>query len=307
MGGVALVVAAIPLALHIAGSPGKSERVPAPLLEDIVITPRTNPSEVSQRVSEVLPAKDGPGDLARIESLRRMGDDLSSDECEVLLAAMLDQRDPSAPEGPHSVWFHEAALVLRQQAGVREKFARTLATVARDTRRDPVIRDYAIQHLRHAWELSDPALAMAIRDTLFDVADQSPSMAPSALLALHLLGSNTAAAPAVRHATPSAVPDDEISGHVRALLTGGRADTTIAKMTALRIVGDRRLAGFRDDLTRIAAGAAADHALVRMAAISAIARSGDSGDRALLESFDRSDPRVATAIDHAIALLESSP
>jgi HEAT repeat protein len=91
------------------------------------------------------------------------------------------------------------------------------------------------------------------------------------------------------------------------MLAASPEDSIAAKMTALRIIGERRLPGFHDDLTRIANAPAGEHTLVRMAAIAAIARFGDPADLPLLESLDRSDPRLATAIDHAIASLPPSP
>lgn len=306
--GLTLLLVVLPLTLWIAGTHWKSRQLPPPApapLQDIAITPQAARHEAPGRVRAALDSAT-PAPLARIAALRSLGDDLSRDECEALLAALLAPRDPAAPEGHHSEWFHEAALALRPQADARTEFARALATVARDHRRDHVVRDYAVQHLRQLWELADPPLADAIRATLAELADEATSLAPSALLALHLL-ERRPAPDGSRHPAVPAVPDAKIAERVRTMLGGNPADPMVAKMTAVRIIGDRRLAGFRDDLARLADAAATEHPLVRMAAIAAIARFGNPAERELLERIDRSDPRVATAVDHAIARLESTP
>ena len=254
--------------------------------------------EATDRLRAALDTDADPRGLARADALRAIGDDLTSGESNALLAVLLTPRDPSAPEGPHSVGFHETALALHKQATIRGEFARTLATVARDLQRDHVIRDYAIQHLGQLWQNSDPALADRIQATLVEIADKSPDIAPSAILALHLLGTPS---------TPHAVADGKLEPRVRKLLAKDETTSTAARMTALRIVGERRLAGFHDDLARIAADSTSGHTLVRMAAIAAIARFTDPDDLPLLRDLDHSDPRMASAIQHAIARIESNP
>ncbi len=281
-----------------AGSP--TAATPAP-----TATPPPPPSQpaLPERLRAALapaePASD-PRGLARVEALRALGKDLTPAETNALLAALLAPRRPSEPPGPHSVWFHETALALQGQATIRGEFATTLTTVARDTRRDPVVRDYALQHLCQLWHTSEATLAADIRRTLSEIADQAPAIAPSALLALHRLGTT---APS----TTPAVPEDELTPRLRTLLASSGPASTAAHMTALRIIGERRLTGFRGDLARIAADTTSRHTLARMAAVAAIARLADPRDLPLLRNLDRSDPRIATAIDHAIARLESQP
>jgi hypothetical protein len=204
--------------------------------------------------------------------------------------------------------FHETALLLQRQENIRQDFARTLVTVARDDRRDAVIRDYAVQHLCQLWRNSSPDLAAAIKVSLLEITDNAPAIAPSALLALHLLDSPSASAAQTQAPGMPAISNDEIAPRVRAHLAGtDSASTNAARMTALRIIGERRLDGFHDDLARIASDPMESHALVRMSAIAAISRFDDPGDLSLLRSLDRSDSRLAAAIDHAIARLESKP
>jgi hypothetical protein len=276
-------------------------------LETISIPVDAGKPETLNRVRAALEADDDPRGLSRVEALRSIDDDLTRSESNALLGILLKPRDPSAPEGVHSVVFHETALALHRHAAVRREFARTLATVARDPGRDPVIRDYAVQHLCQLWQKSERDLAERIQATLDEIADESPDIAPSALLALHLLGASTASGISYQESAPYAVPDAKIAKRVRTLLAAEAGNSTASRMTALRIVGERRLSGFHDDLARIAADHESGHTLVRMAAVAAIARFGDPHDLPLLRSFDRSDPRMASAIDHAIARIESKP
>lgn len=307
-----IVLLAITVAITVALWPGKSPPAPAPAAtppEAATPTPPPAPPAPPERLRAALgtdadPATD-PRGLARTAALRGLKNDLTPEESAALLVALLAPRLPGEAPGPHSVWFHETALALHGQPAIREKFATTLGTVARDASRDPVIRDYALQHLSQLWQNSAAALQATIVETLTQIADQSPAIAPSALLALHRLGS--AASPSGQDPPPHAVPDADFAPRLRTLLASGSSASTAARMTALRIVGERRLTGFRDDLARIAADPTSDHPLVRMAAVAAIARLADPGDLPLLRTLDRTDPRVATAIDHAIARLESTP
>lgn len=266
-------------------------------------SPQPPPPTLSDRIRAAIDSENDPRGLARAEALRALGDDLLADETAALLAKLLSPRDPEAPPGPHSLAFHETALVLQKQEPAHEKFADTLATVARDTRRDHVIRDYAIQHLTQLWHLAGPSLAPTIEATLLEIADEAPSMLPSALLGLHLLGSNQKSS--LSNSPPRAVADEQFAPRLISMLDPAATTSEAAQMTAIRIVGERQLPGFGDDLARIAADPTSGHTLVRMAAVAAIARFGDSRDLTLLRNIDRTDPRLASAIDHAINRIES--
>jgi hypothetical protein len=307
---IAAVTALLAALLTYALRNGKPKAEPSPVakpLENLSIPLDAAQPETAEK-SPATPETEGdPRGLARVEALRSIGDDLTSDESTALLTALLTAREPSAAQGSHSVWFHETALALHRQAAIREPFARTLATVARDTARDPVIRDYALQHLCQLWQNSERQLADSIQATLLEIADQSPAMAPSALLALHFLGTQSASGTSQQSSPSRAVPDDRIAPRVRSLLATDAATSTAAQMTALRIVGERRLPGFHHELQRIAADPVSGHTLVRMAAVAAIASFADPRSLPLLRDLERSDPRVATAIDHAIARIESIP
>ena len=304
---IAVVIAAlVGLLLHEPPTkPTETRQAPVTKpLESVTTASDTDVPDLTERVRSVIDSN-GP---ARAETLRSIGDDLTDDESRALLGTLLKPRDPSVPEGTHSVDFHETALLLQRQENIRHNFARTLVTVARDDSRDAVIRDYAVQHLCQLWRNSSPDLAAAIKASLLEITDKTPVLAPSALLALHLLDSPSASAARTQVPGIPAISNDEIAPRVHALLARkDSATTTAARMTALRIIGERRLDGFHDDLARIASDPAESHALVRMSAIAAISRFDDPGDLSLLRSLDRSDSRLAAAIDHAISRLESQP
>jgi hypothetical protein len=236
----------------------------------------------------------------RIDLLASITGTLTPEECRAILGALLQPRAADAPEGWHAEYIHNLARLMQRAENSREEFARVLATLARDPRRGETVRDYALQHLRQVWDHSQdlrPRVEASFREFSTD-----PHMSASALLSLHLLGTPTSPGAEQTPARSYRIPDTEISPVVaRILKEEPTADGMSARLTALRIVGDRRLTGFRDDLRRIASATKGEHALVRMAAVSNLARFADPADRAFLESLEARDPRVAHAVRRALA------
>jgi hypothetical protein len=241
--------------------------------------------------------------LERLTALRNAPSPLTDEETTALLAELLKPRGANEPAGRHSELFHEIALVLREETKIRERLSRVLATVAGNERRDLVVRDYALQHLRQVWVRSDDSLKLSIQATFADLVRIKSDLSASALLSLHLLDfQHPTGAPEDR-----AVSDEDISTSIRAVLDGNAtADTIGLEMAALRIIGDRGLDSFTGDLRRIAADSGGQHALVRMAAISAISGFHNPDNQAFLSGLDRSDPRIESAVSHALVRLNVS-
>jgi len=238
----------------------------------------------------------------RLELLRACGTDLGDPECEALLAALAQRRDPATDAGWHAEYVHEISLVLRRHPQARERFARVLAAVAADATRDEVVRDYALQHLRQVWEHAgdEPELRASIVETFRLVAARDPVLGASGLLSLHLLGFHP---DGQDDAPAAAVPTAELEPMVRQALASPPAqDQVRLRMSSLRVASERGMRGMLPEIRRIAANAAGEHALARMAAIAAIGRLAQPADRALLESLESScDPRIAGAVRHALA------
>lgn len=246
-------------------------------------------------------------DDQRLDLLRALSNDLTESECDALLAALLERRLPSIPAGWHSEYVHEISIVLQRQRDVGERFARALATISRDTRRDEVVRDYAIQHLRQLWDRSGERedLRTSIEATFRELVAADPVVSPSALLSLHLLGTP---AGAERRITGQDKPhagfklaDSELDPLVISILGAPpAADSVRSRMTACRVAADRRLQPCRNSLREIAASSA-EHALVRMAAVNALGKIGHPDDLSELAAIKTTDPRVSHAISSALA------
>lgn len=264
------------------------------------ILPRTAPPDVGQKLGkEVSGALGFTDDLpteVRIRQLMNTTGKLTDDELEELTRALLSPPGHDETLAEHSTWFHEIAnLLQRQESGLRS-FAEVLATVARDATRDPATRDYALQHLRRVWDkaAADPGLRPAIEATFGEMTATGDPMRQTALLSLHLLDP----------AGGSGMETTLLVENVLSILKGGKEtgnDAIRSRMVAARIAGERRLAGSRGALLELAT-AESEHALVRMAAISALGRFAEPSDLDALARLSPKDERVAGAIRRAAAM-----
>jgi hypothetical protein len=220
----------------------------------------------------------------------------------------------------------DICLILREQPTVRESFARVLSTLVHDPSRDAVVRDYAVQHLRQVWDLAkeNPSLRNAIEEVFRGlVKGDEPDMAATGLLSLHFLGTRQGEAQPVAlpgnqkqslppgmsaiESTPTSysIPDGQIQPLVDGILKAPATSANVSsRMTALRIVADRKLAASKPELRAIASDSVKEQVLVRMAAIAALGKLADSADRPLLEGLDHTDLRIASAVKTALVSLK---
>jgi hypothetical protein len=254
----------------------------------------------SDIVAAVTPAPDTSWDQ-RLALVRGLPADLGPDETSALLAALMEPRPAGVSAAIHSSYIHEIACRLQAQAEVRESFARALANLARDPASDPTTRDYAIQHLRQVWQRAggEPALRDSVADTFRELCAADPAVSASALLSLHLLGT-APVSPTQAAASHHAVPDAELDPLLAPIFSQTtNAANLPARLTANRIAGERRLAGFRAQLMEQLKNPS-EHAMVRMAAANALGRIADPDDLATLAAYTADDDRIATAIGHAL-------
>lgn len=313
---VAVVVGGLSWAAYfLASRPGEDGSVAAPALPLETWVPPSdgeNPEgEIRPGLARALDLTAGADPAERLILIRGTSDDLAEGEMDAVLVAMLAPPRPGETAGWYSEYVHELSLLMQRQSSGHGKFARALATLAGDPNREEVVRDYALQHLRRVWNVAigTEGLRGSIEATFREIAAGTGPMSASALLSLHLLG--TRFDPPARADIPGtvrpleafALPDEEIEPVVAGILAEEAAPDRIkSRLTAIRVVADRRLASRRDDLRRLVADAA-EHTMVRMAAIAAISRFGDASDKAHLESLDRTDPRIDRALRHALAYL----
>ena len=265
-----------------------------------------------QSVAEALNTSSAIPWEQRLDLVRKLPADLGRIELDALLEALVVQRPDGVSSSLHSSYLHEISSVLQGHPAVLLRFADALAVIARDPTRDEVSRDYALQHLRQAWQRAgnQPVLRQSIAGSLRDLVSLDPAVSVSALLSLHLLGTAPVAASpdsATGPATPESgrfgVSDAEIAPLLGPLLSEKASPANLpARLTAARIVGERRLSALRQPLLALL-NDPSEHALVRMAAANALGRIGDPGDLAALAALaalDPGDDRVATAIRHAV-------
>ncbi len=235
------------------------------------------------------------GDLSyqqRIDIAGSLSGSLNGQECDALIAGMLESRPLGVPAGIHSTWFHVVGGILQRESQVRERFARALAGVAMEGGHEPVYRDYALQHLRLVWNHArgQDALRASIVATFLELA-RDGDIGASALLSLHLVGEGGEGA---------RVPDAVIAPILREGLDVREARDPPWLLTALRIAGERQMERFHADARRIAADPEASHAMVRMAAIAAVSKYRDPADLEFLKSIPAEDRRIAGSLQAAI-------
>ena len=253
----------------------------------------------------------------RTRLIHELPNDLTAVETEALLTAMMERCPSAISPGTHSTYMHEIACKLQPYAAIRERFARALASLARDVQRDASTRDYAIQHLRLVCIHADPSLRASVVATFREFTSLDTSIAASSILSLHLLGSaaelradsdslgapNHAGIPvssAAHSPAASPIPDSELAPLLAPIFATDNSRANLsARLTAMRIVGERRMRTFRQPLLK-ALTDRSEHALLRMAAAGALGNIGDPADLQALASIDPGDPRVAAALRHAL-------
>jgi hypothetical protein len=232
---------------------------------------------------------------------------LTDDESQLLLHLLLQGPADGETAGWYSEYMHEICCLLGRRKAVLPPFASVLAAIAADDKREETVRDYSLQHLRLLWESADATLRLRIEASIEAIAATDSPLAPSAILSLHLLGSPANAPVPSADSLPSlsaksfAIPDSRITPFLAKMLSQPPGPSqTVARMTAARILRERGITTHLADLRAIAADASGEQAVVRMAAIAAIAELGSPADIDFLNTLDRSDPRIHSALSHSL-------
>ena len=293
LGATILAVAATAVSLRWFGSTKRAAgSEPAAALEPLDVPPLRETSSLRPAIRQILYPSTPP--RQRIDLVMDCDPDLTGKELEAFLAEVATPMNAGEDVGWHSQYLHEICRQLQSHDPVRPRFARVLAGVALAGDRPRVERDYAIQHLRQVWHRAadDPDLRRSILESFRSLAEAGPEVAGAGMLSLHFVGCDPKKP---WNSTSAALANSEIEPLIASVLKSDPITTDAGVlMAALRVAGDRRFAESATRVEEIAADISAP-AVVRMAAVSVIARSG--GDSAaVLQAIDRTDPRVDQAV-----------
>ena len=234
----------------------------------------------------------------RIEIIGETEPDLTELEALALIREL--SNIPTSDKGSawHSTYIHKLCNLLQDAGVAHDDFANALATVAANRELPVVYRDYAFQHLRILWRGSHDesttagqSRMRAIENTFRSLLTRRPETAAQSLLGLH----------EIRQASGTpVVSDEEISRLAMSILDSPpAADSIPARMTAVRVLAERRVSANTVQLRHIAASDA-EHSLVRASAVAALGFIGEPGDLEFLESLPTDDPLIAGALRHAV-------
>jgi len=221
----------------------------------------------------------------RLETVHRLPANLSREQLDALMALL---SEPSNQPGIH-VLKNDLLNALRSQTQQPEALTQCLIKIFQDTRHDGVIRDYALQHLG-AWYLQTDGRS-EVQETLWQAAQPGQGhLAGTSLLALHRLANRSAA-----------VDPSRLSETAFRL---AQSNTSIhAKITALRICGERRIPGTAQLARQVLAETS--EVSLQLSAIATLGEVGQLSDSALLERF-RAHPRLMRATEKALEKLQES-
>lgn len=245
------------------------------------------PAEIRPEVAAAL-GLDGHGDqAARLTALRALPTDLTDDEAAAATRVLLDPVPTDRNLGGTALWQHEWVSLLIRSGHSGEPLARALAAIATDAHRPEILRDYALQHLRRIANRADDPLLESILATLRQAWNEDASLRASILLSLHQIHRQG------RAAYP-AIPDAEISPLLEAALSDPASPLPL-RLTALRVIEERRIPGHTTRLRQLAADPSSPP-MARASAVAILARQGTPEDRTWLATLQPSDPLTTSAL-----------
>lgn len=232
------------------------------------------------------------GSRARIQILRDRDASFNGAEIEGILAYL---HGGIMPEGLRADEWHwiidELFTRMRTESGDPKDLTRKLAEVFANAALDPVVRDYALQHVGHLGrEGGDTAVAHDA--ALRGLEETGSPLAGTALLVLH-------------NEPGTAGAKDELAG-ARAveILRNGNAAVP-ARVTALQVAARQDAEGTLEAASELLAGESS--AFLKVAAVAAVGEVGSAADLPLLESLPADNPILRHAVRTAIQKLTSDP
>lgn len=192
----------------------------------------------------ILSLNDAVSEDARVRGLQELrGGLLTQDERERALAFLMGKNLPERVDRGTYHWVADELLtVLQLQKPPQQNLSTLLEELISSTQTDPVIRDYAVQHLGQLWELYGPS--KEIEAALWKAVGSADQTTPgSALIALsrgyqrdEVVGK---LAEVRRRALEMAEnPSTSLAARVSALSIAGEAGGEPVKLLAARLVAD---------------------------------------------------------------------
>lgn len=247
------------------------------------------PSTITRSTSpaENTPSNTAPDIHQRIAAIREAAAE-GFDEAEIDLAYDFLEDEANGLSGDAYHWLVDELLIgLRNQQELPSGIATRLASIAADPGQDPVVRDYALQHLGHLHQQGGSDVAIAEAALWQAVEGEHSDFTGSALIALS-----------------HAAEDGRLQGEVdfAEVSIGIAADpghTTGTRSTALSLAGSHGAAAHLPTLVQLAADPA-NPTLIRLGALSAMA--GSEGGLPLIEQhLNNPEARLRQAASSLLA------
>lgn len=232
------------------------------------------------------------GSRARIQILRDREASFNGAEIEGILTYL---QSGIIPEGIRTEEWHwivdELFTRLRTESGDPKDLTRKLADLFANVALDPVVRDYALQHVGHLGrEGGDAAVAHA--SALRGLEETGSPLAGTALLVLH-------------NEPGSGGGKDPLAGARAVELFRNENAAVPARVTALQVAARHGAEGTLGAASELLVGEAS--AFLKVAAIAAIGEVGSESDLPLLQSLPADNPILQRAVRAAIQKLTRDP
>ena len=246
----------------------------------------------------------------RDQACRGLSDRITESDVAVLVRFVSGSKPVGIATTEWHALFNDTLNQLRHQQRMPSGLTKALIAISANPDKDPVIRDYAVQHLcclysdRHpmARRENDPTLRTEILKAIDAEARRSGSAhAGTALIALNhieMIGREPAEE---KWSQSSSAALDDLALQLAA---GGANIHQIARVAALQVCAMRGLRSVLPVARKLAGDDAVDAAL-RTSAIGCLGILGDPTDQPVLEAISNSGGRLALAASPAIQRIQS--
>lgn len=243
----------------------------------------------------------------QIEALHALPADLSEKE----LAALVDLLTQSPPihirSGDWLTLMNEVMVILRDPKFNFTQYPTAIGGILNDRHLDPMIRDYAAQHLalyldQNRQNLDSEALAVGVGQLLAVLHDQRETSEPIA-------GTSLLALCDFYERTP---PESDLlvgerqalNGIIEQLVSGDRSAGMPLQISAIQAAGRLRIAEALPSIRRYAAGDHNDR-MLQVSSIAALGSFGSPEDEALLSELSTGETKFRFAAQAALAALRT--
>jgi len=209
----------------------------------------------------------------RVRAASELGQSLAQDEIGRLFQFLKSKPDPGETNlRALQLIKNEVLNNLRKQEIAPVGLTDTLIDIYRNPEQDPVLRDYAIQHLVYWYETPVSEQQTRIRTLLIEAAQTESSIAGTALLGMHRLS-----------ATDSGFNGEQINRLALQHVLSGRS-SSCTRATALQVCAERGVAEALPTIESLAQDAT--DLTLRLSAVAALGRLGTAEHINSLKQLD---------------------